>query len=203
MKHPLLIIAICLLLGAVVNVAVAWGCAVWSPVDITPGSSESELVKWPGPVPEGWPPLDWWQRESGFGVDIDYLAAVDMSIGAYAKAIYDRGWPYRSLRAEWKGVLTSTVNVGEWRGGLNLPWRRPGDELPLPLKPLWPGFAINTIFYAAILWLLIPGPCALRRLVRRRRGLCPACGYDLGHAEHDTCPECGVAYRKLRHTAYH
>ena len=28
MKRPLLIIAICLLLGAVVNVAVAWGCAV-------------------------------------------------------------------------------------------------------------------------------------------------------------------------------
>ena len=36
MKRRLLIIAICLLLGAVVNVAVAWGCAGW--LD-TPGGS--------------------------------------------------------------------------------------------------------------------------------------------------------------------
>ena len=32
MKRPLLIIAMFLLLGAVVNVAVAWGCAIWSPL---------------------------------------------------------------------------------------------------------------------------------------------------------------------------
>ena len=31
MKRPLLIIAICLLLGAVVNVTVAWGSAAWAP----------------------------------------------------------------------------------------------------------------------------------------------------------------------------
>ncbi len=31
MKRPLLIIAVCLLLGAVVNVAVAWGCALLAP----------------------------------------------------------------------------------------------------------------------------------------------------------------------------
>ncbi len=47
-------------------------------------------------------------------------------------------------------------------------------------------------FYAAILWVLIPGPFALRRLIRRRRGLCLACGYDLRHGEHEACPECGV-----------
>ena len=51
--------------------------------------------------------------------------------------------------------------------------------------------AINTLFYAAILWLLILGPFALRRLIRQRRGVCPACGYDLRHGEHKACPECG------------
>jgi hypothetical protein len=59
----------------------------------------------------------------------------------------------------------------------------------LPLRLIWPGFAVNTIFYAAILWLLIPGPFALRRLIRRRRGLCPKCGYPMG--ESDACTECG------------
>ncbi len=198
MKRHLLIIAICLLLGAVVNVAVAWGCGLWSPVDNTVVTSESESLTWPRPVAESWPSPDVWERGSGFGVDFDYLAAVhkimDDNYYIYRIAIYDRGWPDRSLRAEWKGVLTSTVNVGEWRGALNLPWRRPGNELPLPLKPLWPGFAVNTIFYATLLWLLIPGPFALRRFLRVRRGLCPKCAYPIG--ESTVCSECGEPLRK-------
>jgi len=62
----------------------------------------------------------------------------------------------------------------------------------LPILPIWPGFLINTAFYAAITWLLIRGPFAPRRLIRRRRGLCVKCGYQLGHAEHGACPECGA-----------
>ncbi len=63
----------------------------------------------------------------------------------------------------------------------------------LPLRPIWPGFAINTIFYAAILWLLTLGPFNARRFIRRKRGLCINCGYDLRGAEHEVCPECGAA----------
>jgi hypothetical protein len=60
--------------------------------------------------------------------------------------------------------------------------------------PLWPGFAVNTLFYAAILWLLICGLFALRRFALRRfarvrRGLCPACAYPIG--ESPVCTECG------------
>ncbi|MHC4317953.1 MAG: hypothetical protein ACYS1B_05355 [Planctomycetota bacterium] len=64
----------------------------------------------------------------------------------------------------------------------------------LPLRPIWPGFALNTIFYAAALWLLTCGPFALRRLVRIRRGLCPACAYPLG--ESAICSECGKPLAK-------
>ncbi len=78
-----------------------------------------------------------------------------------------------------------------WRGGLDLPWLRPPYGLPLPLKPTWPGLALNTLFYAAILWLLIPGPFALRRFLRVRRGLCPKCAYPMG--ESSVCTECGKA----------
>ena len=76
---------------------------------------------------------------------------------------------------------------------VGLPITAEGEDHLLPIGPVWPGFAVNTVFYAAFLWLLIPGPFALRRFVRRRRGLCPACGYDLRHGEHGACPECGVA----------
>ena len=60
------------------------------------------------------------------------------------------------------------------------------------LAPIWLGFAVNTLFYAALLWLLWSGSSVTRRLIRKRRGWCLKCGYDLRHAEHDVCPECGA-----------
>ena len=61
----------------------------------------------------------------------------------------------------------------------------------LPLRPIWPGFAVNTILYAAFLWLLFCGPFVLRRFIRVRRGLCLACGYPMGKSS--VCSECGEA----------
>ena len=61
----------------------------------------------------------------------------------------------------------------------------------VPISPIFLGFLVNTLFYAAILWLLIPGPFVLRRLIRMKRGRCPKCGYDF-RGKHDAgCPECG------------
>ncbi len=68
----------------------------------------------------------------------------------------------------------------------------------LPLRPLWPGFAVNTIFYATILWLLIPGPFILRRFLRLRRGLCPKCAYPMG--ESAVCTDCGGELPKRART---
>ena len=59
----------------------------------------------------------------------------------------------------------------------------------VPVRPLWPGFAINTLFYAAILWLLFAAPFALRRRRRIKRGLCPKCAYPVG--TNARCTECG------------
>ena len=86
-------------------------------------------------------------------------------------------------------------------GGISLPLREPDylDYYPgfsrmwaraLPLRPIWPGFAINTISYVAILWLLFAFPGALRRFIRRKRGYCTRCGYDL-RINPGRCPECG------------
>ena len=60
------------------------------------------------------------------------------------------------------------------------------------MRIVWFGFVVNTLFYAAIMWLLILGAFALRRHLRRKRGLCVNCGYDLRHADHAACPECGA-----------
>ena len=61
----------------------------------------------------------------------------------------------------------------------------------LPLRPLWRGFAINTVFYGVLLWMLWLSPFAARRLIRRKRGHCIKCGYDLRGTSGGVCPECG------------
>ncbi|HMN40086.1 MAG TPA: hypothetical protein PKE29_04520 [Phycisphaerales bacterium] len=67
------------------------------------------------------------------------------------------------------------------------------------MRPLWPGFALNTIFYAAVAWGLWRGgwqiPLAIRRRRRRAKGLCIRCGYDrsgLPASPPSPCPECGA-----------
>ena len=108
-----------------------------------------------------------------------------------------RGWPMVAMWSQPRGFY-DTID-----GDRRLMPVQGGIETPLPafvgrfdhhfrvlaLRPFWPGFAVNTIFYAAILWLLICGPCALRRLIRIRRGLCSKCAYPMGQS--DACSECG------------
>jgi|GEM_PF-3279697 len=66
------------------------------------------------------------------------------------------------------------------------------DRFALPLLPLWPGFAINTAFYALLLFLVRRTPGALRRTGHRRRGRCDSCGYDRSGLDRTIeCPECG------------
>ena len=96
--------------------------------------------------------------------------------------------PYRIYNGNSPTVITIGV-----QGGIETPlspWTS-SDPRVVPYRLIWPGFAVNTIFYATLLWLFIFAAYALRRRARRKRGLCVACGYDLrGDLEYG-CPECG------------
>ncbi len=86
--------------------------------------------------------------------------------------------------------LTPTVYPGRAFIDLSLePWHGMFPRV-LPLGIDWLRFSANTLFYAVVLWL----PFALRRLIRRRRGLCPTCAYPMG--ESVTCSECGKTLPK-------
>lgn len=106
------------------------------------------------------------------------------------------GWPSLSLQWSARTNRVSRLLPNEPRNairvaGRHVPFARyPVDRL-IPLLPIWPGFATNTIFYAAILWLLGLCPFTARRMIRRKRGRCIKCGYDVSHAPHNSCPECG------------
>lgn len=108
-----------------------------------------------------------------------------------------RGWPLISLWCK-REVLDSRNQLAAVEGGIKtgLPKFQYGSILgghrpALPLRPIWRNFAVNTLFYALILWLVVRGPFVLRRIIRQRRGRCPGCGYPVGSSA--VCTECGSA----------
>ncbi len=217
MKRRLLIIGIFLLLGAVVNVAVAWGCAILAESPRPLSRTDTDEPQWPRNVPAHWPPVRGALEGKSFGfhihrsharrVDRDDKGSVALT-EHYVIDVIRVGWP--SVAFQWDSWLELEVSGGSkatnrfdghppytaWHIGLKPPdlllpqpidqWRR------LPIRPAtWLGLSANTFFYATLLWLLIPGPFVLRRLLRVRRGLCPKCAYPMG--ESAVCTECGKA----------
>ena len=228
MKRRLLIIAVFLLAGAVVNVAVAWGIAVL----VTEFQSEvrAQLVRYPAGG-------GWWHRvidNRGFGsrlrelrgrvrrqVEDEVPTTIDVTDWAQPyrgrlKRPPKNPYPSRAVtvdRLEWSllgyyGSEQDTWVVSEQARGwpclsmsgalraTTVSERRPSQcwsltigMTALPLRPIWPGFAVNTIFYAVVLWMLCYSALALRRFIRVRRGLCPTCAYPMG--ESSVCSECG------------
>lgn len=106
---------------------------------------------------------------------------------------HEVGWPWRVAWGVHGSVYqpASSTDVGLSRIAAF------GDVWLVPYLPLWPGLLGNTLFYA----VLMLTPLALlrwRRLrCRTRRGLCAACGYELGEGSGacPACPECGLAKR--------
>ena len=65
---------------------------------------------------------------------------------------------------------------------------------------VWPLAAIGGAYLLLSLLVVIAAP--VRRVLRRRAGLCPTCGYDL-RATPDRCPECGTVVNTIAHELGH
>jgi len=217
-----------LLLGAVVNVGVAWGCASGALVPSKPtatsyrvfghfswevnvsrsigaervmslrasglGRPHEEQMKMQfGPEPATIAPR--WSR-------LDLSAAFDPTLVDMEFLWEDaRGWPMLSMRSAGTTTETSLEYTSEVFTGLELTSAsgQRGLYFPrvLPVQAIFPGFAINTLFYATILWLLFALPFTLRRWRRINRGLCATCAYPVGASE--VCTECGAALLTRSH----
>ena len=209
------VILLFLLLGAIVNVAVAWGIAL----DVVNRGNPSERIG-PGLTSSFYP---CWilTRHNRFGSTLlaadsvlpqdhsDVAPYFESTMGPFLprwsqmntmprermSLIEDgRGWPMRSFSCGFRMPADKSIQYFDaWiiRESPDLTW--------IPLRPIWFGFLFNTLAYGFIIWLIFPGPFVLRRLIRRKRGLCVKCAYDLRGAEHEACPECGqqVAHPSL------
>ena len=216
MKRWLVRICVFLIFGAIVNVVVTWA----SVLALTPEMLEHELeyfghggahinthpcweqvILWGAPdsfrLSEFHPSLPKW-------VQPEPDDAAEQSAVVY-QVLDARGWPALSMRSGYQSVRP-VGGPGEARvlHGIALEPTpdfdfRIGMFSLIPTVPIWPGFAINTVFYGVIVWLLFAGPFVLRRWRRIRRGLCPKCAYDLRGTPSDAtaCPECGEAVPSL------
>jgi hypothetical protein len=177
-----------LISGAIVNVAVAWGCAslldasllaLCSPAEVRSALRNAKLN------PEDHADYDTFFVCRELGVSLRVIGrASEAREKAWQLKEYRSGLPFRSL----EGVVYGSSTRPSFARGL---WANHKYAVVLPLRPIWPGFAINTIFYAAILWLLIFAPGRIRRFMRLRQGRCPACGYQIAQGLSEVCSECG------------
>ena len=202
MKRRLLIIAICLLLGAIVNVAVAWALAIWTG-SVTFDAQLTASLRRQRFEAEG--RSDRLQQEGAWidqalrGAGLD-LVIVKREQPAEIVHLYRAGWPFRAMEGEsrpttteyaWAVPLSSVVTLrAELPSATDKVLTSTAARI-VPLRPVWLGFLGNTVLYAVVAMGMIGCAWLVRRFLRLRRGLCPKCAYPMG--ESAGCTECGKA----------
>lgn len=245
MSRYILPILLCLFLGCVTSIAVAWGCAYFldaKPSDWDFPSVEEEVILWDLRVRQGkgyyaiicgrctyteeyreikrkmlgerealasalaqqgrqLPP-----REKREIISPDQLTKyipawvpdlanlpLNSSLRDYTNTLIldARGWPCVSMVCQQvltpKGVSSHVLAGIELEDTLNS-WNLP---YALPLRPIWSGLLINTLFYGAIWVVIFLGLLSTRRAIRKKLGICPKCAYNLLGELQKGCPECG------------
>ena len=208
-----------LVFGVVANITVAWTCVFLPRWHFR---YAPEWARWPSTAPSDWPypstchRADWWcGAETIASLDSLDFWRPDVLAGngprfsprpfgpppaadQRSMDLTRLGFPFHALE-HLSLKLGSPPYQPDLRWGLELPWNRGaiGVGPILPLRPLWPGFALNTISYAALAWGVWQVPLAMRRRRRRARGQCVRCGYALaGLPTGSPCPECGPSAAK-------
>jgi hypothetical protein len=145
------------------------------------------------------------------GVEFLDVAVEDADLGANAfkgplpyLGVTRAGWPALAFEAQWYHDASRALSKFPPRttsGFAFATWYVRGNRLfiprMLPFGPMWPGCAIDILFWtaaAALVWFV---PLLARRLVRRWRHRCIACGYPIGTSP--VCTECGREVRPIPH----
>jgi hypothetical protein len=170
MRRRIVTITLLLILGAIVNVAVAWyGAYSFEGRSDTGREIPMDTFSgWLVEIPSHWPTLDvgagkgqllTWFSGSAYLEDFDTENNVLHKIEFFYIGQWRTGWPMRSLRLEvWiefiiegrPRVLTHRFDghppASFWHEGIIIDRGR--GTLVLPVQPVLPGFVINTVFFA-------------------------------------------------------
>lgn len=100
-----------------------------------------------------------------------------------------RGWPMLAMQysERWdnnKRVISGAIEPKKL-------WQEAPCEF-LPIHPIWFGAFIDSALYGSILFVIALVPYYIRKELRRKTGYCTKCEYDMRHADHKACPECGA-----------
>ncbi len=204
-------IAVCVVIGVVVNVLVAWGCILVPRPWPVAAYQEQAVTCWNFKAPAWWPPPDYGSKKHKAGVSHQwlYVKTTDSPSREFETHGISIGLPFRTLRSVWayawelegSDAVTAVEPQREYAtspflDGMPLPSVLQHGDLKntlLPIMPIWLGFSANTLLYGALAWGVLFAPGVVRRWRRRRRGACVGCGYDLkGIAPGGVCPECGA-----------
>ena len=180
-------------IGAAATVLVAWVCHLGPNLPLPNSVSDPT---WPTAVPVDWPSepkRHIWGRNALRRVDSIYTYEPPRPTRSSEVWEYRRersGWPLRAMKVQCFHAISNT-RADVFADGLKMPRRlAAGRPVPyFPMTPLWPGFAVDTAFYVGLAFVVWSAPGFVRRRVRRRRGRCVRCGYDLKGLP--LCPECG------------
>ncbi len=195
MKYLASRLVLLLLVGAVINIAVAWALAIWSGSVVFDAQS---TASWADRLQREGKSLD--QALRGLGLDLVLIRREPPDPYIH---LYRAGWPLRAMEGEaWRAAtgkleFASAVGVSSGvdlyaelvRGAAKVQTTSP--QRILPLRPAWPGFLGNTVLYAVVAMAMIACASLVRRRYRGWRGRCAACGYDLRGDLDRGCPECG------------
>lgn len=191
-EGPALLLAA--MFGIVVTVLVAWLCQLRSSVSIVDVDSTGGRRAWPEQFPAGSSAPGYWHAAEGFGRSSEYFAAFggsSRSMGNEMVRIQRAGFPARALEmvrwtepvagkevSEFSVTLPISNSLPDWAAGE-----------PVPVMPVWPGFAVDVVIFGAGVWFLVRGASHFRGVWRSRSGRCAACGYPVGASS--ICSECG------------
>ncbi len=204
-------ILVVLLIGAIVNVAVAWMVVVHH----VPVSRDIEPL-YRNPYDEQFVTFVTTRFAYEIVESTDLDTATSDQSAFFTKPFRDRvwwsathdgkraahqcraGWPMMAVTA-WQtaDLVSDQWGMFQHEGAKELHWGVEWKDAPprgiqpvvLPFCPIWPGFFLNTLVYAVPVAVLFLAIGAIRRLIRLRRNQCPACGYPRGTSP--VCTECG------------
>lgn len=182
--------------GLCLTVVLAWACTAFRPsysLTRQHSSSEAKTILLEEPDSDVASTLQSCTAYTELGLGWEMTVATGMrSSKKIHLQHYAAGWPLKSFSGSWR--LTEKEERLSCLWVLRFDIR--GQEVVLPYCPSALGLIVDTIvssLFFAIMWI---GFGTLRSLVRRSRGRCEACGYNMLGIEGDRCPECGSRHKQ-------